>query len=77
MFCCIKCRDFTKLPGVETFRKRTVILPKLCGNCTIPQKFCSRKLGEISVFYPMFVLTVLKDSEQNMFGGMLLSKSIE
>ena len=58
MFCCIKYRDFTKFPAVETFWKRTVILPKLCGNCTLPQKFCSRKLGEISVFYPMFVLKV-------------------
>ena len=25
--------------------------PKLCGNCDVTQKFQTRKLGEISVFY--------------------------
>ena len=25
--------------------------PKLCGNCTFPQNFRTRKLGEITVFY--------------------------
>ena len=31
--------------------------PKLCGNCTFPQNFRTRKLGEITVFYRgVFVL---------------------
>ena len=25
--------------------------PKLCGNCAFPQKFHTKKLGEITVFY--------------------------
>ena len=30
---------------------------KLCGNCTFPQNFRTRKLGEITVFYRgVFVL---------------------
>ena len=27
------------------------ILPKLCGNCTFPQNFHTRKLGEITALY--------------------------
>ena len=27
--------------------------PKLCGNCAIPQHFHTRKLGEITVFFPV------------------------
>ena len=37
------CGDF-----VERHRR---IWPKLCGNCAFSQNFCTRKLGEISVFY--------------------------
>ena len=29
--------------------------PKLCGNCAFPQNFHTRKLGEITVFYAVFI----------------------
>ena len=29
--------------------------PKLCGNCAFPQNFHIRKLGEITVFYAVFL----------------------
>ena len=28
--------------------------PKLRGNCSFPQKFCTRKKGQIKVFYAVF-----------------------
>ena len=34
--------------------------PKLCGNCTFPQNFRTRKLGEITVFYAVQMLTAGK-----------------
>ena len=40
-------------------RKRTVsarflaIRPKLCGNCGFPENVHIKKLGEITVFYPV------------------------
>lgn len=32
--------------------------PKLCGNGTCPQNFCSMKLGEIAIFYVVTVIEI-------------------
>ena len=54
---CVKYRSSTQFPGVEILQKCTVSAElrasrsKLCGNCTLPQNFHTRKLGEITVFY--------------------------
>ena len=34
-----------------------MIRPKLCGNCAFPQKFHTRKLGEIMVFFTVIIIT--------------------
>ena len=49
-----KCRDFTWFFGVEILWKPTVSA-EFRGNCTFPQNFHTRKLGEISVLYTVKV----------------------
>ena len=62
----IKYRNFAKFPGEEILWKGTVSAefranhPKLCGNCSFPQNFHTRKFGEISVFYAV-EKRILKD----------------
>ena len=48
---CVKYRNFTLFPGVESLWKDIAVHPKLCGNYAFPQNFHTRKLGEILVFY--------------------------
>ena len=36
--------------------------PKLCGNCAFPQNFHTRKLGEITPFFAVFIIVFLSDS---------------
>ena len=58
---CVKYRNFTYFPVVESLQKGTVSIefrPKLCGNCVFPQNFRTRKLGEISVFYAVLIITI-------------------
>ena len=38
---------------MRKFCGNTQYRPKLCGNCAFPQNFYARKLGNISVFYPI------------------------
>ena len=58
---CEKYRDFTWFPGVEILRKGTVfvqfraIRPKLCGNCAFLPNFHTRKSGEMTVFFPVYI----------------------
>ena len=68
--------NFTKFPSVEILWKSTVstwfraIHPKLCGNCTFPQNFHTRKLGEITVFYAVLItpnFTTNYESVRNYF----------
>ena len=42
--------------GAHSFR-RVSIRSKLCGNCTFPQNFHTRNLGEITVFYAAFAIS--------------------
>ena len=57
----VKYRNITLFAGAEILWKGTVsvqfraICPKLCGNCAFPQNFNPRKLGEILVFYVVWV----------------------
>ena len=32
--------------------------PKLCGNCTFPQNFCTKKLGEITITFSQNFCTI-------------------
>ena len=54
---CVKYLNFTEYPGVKVLWKDTVSAEflancsKLCGNCTLPQNFHTRKLDEITIFY--------------------------
>ena len=44
--------SFVKREGNEIFDVR-VNRPKLCRNCSFPQNFHTRKLGKITVFFPV------------------------
>ena len=46
-----------RLCGKEQF-PHTAIHLKLCGNCSFPENFYTRKLGEITVFFAVFVTLV-------------------
>ena len=45
-----------KFPDADIFKKGTISAefwanrPKLCGKCAFPQKFHTRKFGEITIF---------------------------
>ena len=57
----VKYRNFTQFVGVENLWKGIVstqfqaIRPKLCGSCAFPHIFHTKKLGEITVFYPVCI----------------------
>ena len=38
---------------------------KLCENCAFPQKFHTRKLGEITVFYAVMDISIYKITEDH------------
>ena len=40
--------------------ERRSFRPKLCRNCTVPQNFYTRKLGEISAFYTVYYSHIKK-----------------
>ena len=54
---CTKCRNFTYFSGEENLWKATIslssrrIAQKVCGNYVFQQKFHTRELSEIAVFY--------------------------
>ena len=55
-----KYRNFRKFSGVKfcgnaQFPQSLAICPKLCRNCTFLQNFYTRKLGEITVFYAVYI----------------------
>ena len=49
-FLVIKCVENMKL------------LPKLCGKCSFPKNFHTRKLGEITVFFVVHIQTTISEN---------------
>ena len=67
----IKVSIVELLLGSSSVRKNTVISP-LCGNCSFPENFHTRKIGEITIFFAVVTLTQYKTFQNRTFSTKLL-----
>ena len=81
---CAKYRNLIYFPGVKILWKGTVSSqfwenrPKLWGNCALPQNFYTRKFGEMTVFYAVWVVAILQSRRIQQSAAQLpFCKSIE
>ena len=49
-------------------------VPKLCGTFTLPQNFHTMKLGQITVFFVVYVMNILESFQKDIHRSKVKSK---